>query len=167
LKFRFYSLLLLPALLFVAGCTTAPMLHPRPVAIPPGIAPMQVQHAIRRALIGRGWIIIGHRPGSYTAKLIGNSWSARIRVGYTVHDIRLYYLGSRGLDYHKTHVTTHKPPASPNWYDWNRKSAQRKGVQRKSVAIINRHWNNWVVALTHDLRTNLAVLAYGNGNTNR
>lgn len=162
MKFRFYLLLLLPVLLLLAGCTTAPMLHPQPVAIPAGISPLLVKQAIRKALIGRGWIITGHPPGSYTAKLTGNGWSARIRVSYTAHDIRIHYLGSRGLNYHKTSVTAHEQPASPNWYDWNRQSTPRKIAKRKPVEIINHHWNNWTVALVHDLRANLAALAYGN-----
>lgn len=119
--------------LAAAGCTTATMMRPAPIAVPPGVTRAQVAYAIRAALLGRGWTITGSGRSAYTAELTGGDWQARIRLPYDTHQVAIDYVSSTGLDH-----------------------ATKDGTE-----TINRHWNNWMVALTQAIRANLAAAAHG------
>ena len=121
------------AVLILAGCVTASMMHLRPIAVPASLSRAQVGHAIRQALVGRGWVITGAGKNSYTAVLTGHGWKATIRTPYNTQHVEVQYVSSRGLDHRK----------------------------ENGGETINHHWNNWMVALRHDIRANLSNEAYG------
>lgn len=129
----FRTILAFALVLAVAACTTAKMMHPAPVAVPSGLTRSQVATAVRAALIRRGWKITGSTANSYTAVLTGSDWEARIRTPYDTHQVGIEYVSSKGLKY-----------------------SEAAGTE-----TINRHWNNWMVALVHDIRSNLSAATYG------
>ena len=124
---------LVTAALILAGCATASMMHLHPIAVPASLSKTQVGHAVRQALIGRGWVITGAAGNSYTAELTGHGWKATIRTPYNTQRVEVRYVSSRGLDY----------------------------KNENGKESINHHWNNWMVALRHDIRANLSNEAYG------
>lgn len=121
------------AALMLAGCVTADMMHLHPISVPSRLNNAQVGHAVKKALLGRGWVITGTRPHAYTAVLTGDGWKAKVRAHYNTEQVVVRYVSSRGLE--------HK--------------------QQNGKETINHHWNNWMVALRHDIRANLSSEAYG------
>lgn len=120
-------------LLLLAGCTTAQMEHPGPIAVPNGLSHDQVAAAVKTSLVGRGWILTGSTDDSYTAMLTGGGWKATIRTVYDTKQVGIEYVSSTGLD----HTT------------------------RNGTEIINRHWNWWMHYLSHDIQAHLAAETYG------
>lgn len=121
------------AAMMLSGCVTASMMHLHPIAVPASLSKAQVGHAVHQALIGRGWIITSAASNSYTAELTGHGWKATIRTPYNTEHVEVRYVSSRGLDHEK----------------------------KNGNETINHHWNNWMVALRHDIRANLSNEAYG------
>lgn len=114
----------------VAACTTT-MMHPKPIEVPPGLSLAQVNTAVAKALLGRGWMITDATKHSYDARLSGDDWEANIRVKFNTERVIINYLSSKGLG--------HTP----------------------SNNVISFHWNIWMRNLEHDIPAQLAFQRYG------
>lgn len=122
------------ALTFIAaaliGCA-AVMTHPSAISVPSSLSMEQVGQAVRKALVGRGWMITSNTGHSYTAQLSGNGWQVTIKTPYNSQQVNIEYVKSYGLDYDTSGPQT----------------------------TINRHWNSWMAYLTQDISQNLARMA--------
>jgi hypothetical protein len=145
------------ALLLLAGCATDKMTHPQPVAVPAGLTQVQVGEAVKAALVGHGWVLTDSTDTSYTASLTGNGWEATIRTPYDTREIKIEYVSSKGLDHHLQKSSSQTGSCVYN-LTCNGTLSNESGGE---VEVINRHWNNWMTALTHDIRANLAKAARG------
>lgn len=77
----------------------AELVDPAPVAIPGDLTSVQVATEIKRALIGRGWIVNREQPGKIEASLHIRTHVARVAIHYSESQVSLTYLSSDNLDY--------------------------------------------------------------------
>jgi len=94
-------LLLLAALLFLPllAQAAAPLVDPDPVAVPAGLDQAAVAKEIKRALIGRTWVVSDERPGEMDATLNLRKHVARVTLAYDTRQVTLKYVSSENLDY--------------------------------------------------------------------
>lgn len=93
-----FALLALIALPFSAQAA-AELVDPDPVAVPKGLSMDTVASDIKRALIGRGWIVANEAPGKIDATLHLRSHVARVAIEFDESTVRLSYVSSDNLDY--------------------------------------------------------------------
>lgn len=114
----FKGMLVLLALFTLSGnvhARRAPLTDPDPVAIPAGLTAEQIAADIKRALIGRGWVVTGEAPGQIDSTLHLREHIARIQVTYDDQHVRLAYVDSNNLDYE---VQRGKPYIHSNYLGW-------------------------------------------------
>jgi hypothetical protein len=99
LRNRFVLILLLPILLMLTGWREAPLVNPDPIAIPAKIKSDQVSRIIKKALVGRKWIVSEDKPGAIKATLLVREHKARIAIDWNAKDIRISYIDSENLNY--------------------------------------------------------------------
>lgn len=126
-------LLVLSLVLFCgqAEARRAELIDPDPVAIPAGVTTEQVVADIKRALIGRGWVVTDEAPGQIESTLHLRSHVARIRVTYDDQHVRFAYVDSENLDYET----------------------------RRGEPYIHSNYLGWIGYLVSDLSTNMQVSA--------
>lgn len=120
------------ALLFVTtifGCTTTTMVRPGPINVPDSLSQQQVSEAVEKALLDKGWILTAKTADSYQAQLSGGGWQVTIRTLFNTRNVEIQYIKSRGLKYKK---------------------------EDNGEETINRHWNSWMIYLTHAIKDNLS-----------
>lgn len=122
--------LLLPvlALFMFAGpveARKAPLADPAPVAVPAGLTAEQVTKDIKRALIGRGWVVSEERPGEILATLNLREHVAKVRVTWDTREIRIAYVDSTNLEYSERKGTRY---IHPNYLGWVKNIATDMGT---------------------------------------
>lgn len=109
----------------------APLVDPDPVAIPAGLSQEKAVKDIKRALIGRGWIITAERPGEIDSTLNLRTHTAKIRVTWDAQTVRIAYVDSVDLDY----------------------------KERKGKRFIHPNYLGWISNIAKDMGTNLQLSA--------
>jgi hypothetical protein len=115
-------LLVLLSLLALSGTASAagvPLVDPMPILVPVGADERTVVQAIKRALVGRDWQVLGEQPGRIDADInVRNKHNARIRIDYNERDVQIRYVSSINLDYsmHTGSPTIHRN--YPRWINF-------------------------------------------------
>lgn len=91
------------------------LVDPDPVAVPAGLSAETISKDIKRALIGRGWVVAKEEAGRIDATLNLRSHVARVAIAYDSDKVSLSYVSSENLDYSekKGKRTIHK-----NYLSW-------------------------------------------------
>ncbi len=110
----------------------APLVDPPPVAIPAGLSPDKAVKDIKRALIGRGWIITAERPGEIDSSLHLRDHVAKIRVAWDAASVRIAYVDSVNLNYREKKG---KKFIHPNYLGWISNIAQDMGTNMQLSAM--------------------------------
>lgn len=99
----------------VGTVVAADLVDPDPIAIPGELTSQQAVVEIKRALIGRGWIISREAPGRIDATLNLRAHVARIAVTHGDGQVRVAYVSSENLKYREKNGrrTIHK-----NYLSW-------------------------------------------------
>ena len=86
-----------------SGCAYkhAPLVTPT-VTLPQSTSKDQMQQAVRKTLLNRGWKIDSETSGSTTAHIQQNKLFANIRVDYDEKQATVRHLDSKNLNYEKT-----------------------------------------------------------------
>jgi hypothetical protein len=129
---RFLLVLLLPLLLLTMAFRQSPLVDPAPIAVPAGLAEVQVGKAVKAALIGRGWTVAGEQPGSVNASLSRDEWVAKIRVDYSTQKVQIRYVDSTNLKYE---------------------------VKRDGTRLIHSNYMGWMQFLSGDIGRNLELIS--------
>lgn len=132
LRSRLALLALLPFLLLTMAFRQAPLVDPSPIHVPAGMTAVQVNKAVKAALLGRGWAVTGDQAGSVAAQLNGNDYVAKIRVDYDTTDVRIHYVDSTNLKYEV------KPDGSK---------------------LIHRNYMGWMKYLSQDIGKDLELIS--------
>jgi hypothetical protein len=93
------SLLLLPILFLLMAFRQAPLVDPAPIPVPARLDLVQVQKAVKQALIKRQWMILGDEPGKITASYDRREFTSRIGITYDRKQVQINYITSTGLKY--------------------------------------------------------------------
>lgn len=125
-----FALLALIALPFEAQAAKE-LVDPDPVAVPKGLSMDTVSTDIKRALIGRGWIVSHEAPGQIDATLHLRSHVARVAIEFDATAVRLRYVSSDNLDYR----------------------------EKKGKRYIHKNYLSWVGNVLSDLSKNLQLSA--------
>jgi len=112
---RLLLLLLLPLLLLTMGLRQAPLVNPPPIAVPAGMTDVQVGKAIKAALAGRGWAVIGEQPDAIEASLHLRKHVAQIHIAHDQQSVRITYVSSSELKYEQKRG---KPYIHKNYLGW-------------------------------------------------
>lgn len=75
------------------------LVDPAPVVVPKGISEKVLVKTIKKAFIGRNWMVEKEEDGKITAILYVRSHSARVVASYTAEQVQLSYMSSENLDY--------------------------------------------------------------------
>lgn len=75
------------------------LVDPEPVMIPSELSEKQVVTEIKRALVGRGWVVTGEKPGQLDASLSLRSHVARIAIEHGGDKVQIRYVSSDNLKY--------------------------------------------------------------------
>ena len=100
-------------------------IHQGSVPITGDYTPAQIQKAITKALINRGWQVTARKSGEVLSTLFIRRHMAKIRIIYDADAVRLEYVDSFNLGYRKH---------------------ERKGP------LIHRNYNNWIRNLEKDIQ---------------
>lgn len=130
LRVVLFALLALIALPFEAQAAKE-LVDPDPVAVPKGLSMDTVSADIKRALIGRGWIVSNEAPGRIDATLHLRSHVARVAIEFDQTAVRLSYVSSDNLDYR----------------------------EKKGKRYIHKNYLSWVGNVLSDLSKNLQLSA--------
>ena len=115
---RFRQVVVLLSLLCVVGVASArkaELVDPGPVAVPAGLSQEQVAKDVKRALIGRGWVVALEQPGHIESTLNLRTHVARIDIRYDTQQVKIAYVDSRDLDYKQKNG---KRWIHPNYLSW-------------------------------------------------
>lgn len=118
---RFRHIIVLLSLLLVAGAASAgkaELVNPGLVAVPAGLSEQQVVKDVKRALLGRGWVVALEQPGHIESTLNLRDHVARIDIKYDTHQIAIAYLDSDNLDYHEKNGKTWIHSNYLSWIDY-------------------------------------------------
>ncbi|HEY7873388.1 MAG TPA: hypothetical protein VIC31_11795 [Rudaea sp.] len=99
LRSRISLLLLLPALLLLMAFRQVPLVDPAPIAVPAKLSLVQVDKAVKQALVKREWLINSDQPGKLTATYARRDFSVQIGITYDTKQVQIKYLGSSNLKY--------------------------------------------------------------------
>lgn len=130
LRNRFFIICLLPVLLLLAGWREAPLVNPDPIAIPPKATSADVTRIVKKALVGRKWIVSEDKPGAIKATLLLRDHKARIAIDWDTKTIRISYLDSENLNY----------------------------VEKNGKKLIHQNYNSWINNLVVDISGELTLL---------
>jgi hypothetical protein len=130
LRNRFVLILLLPILLLLAGWREAPLVNPDPIAIPPKTSSAEVAKIVKKALVGRKWVVSEDKPGAIKATLLVREHKARIAIDWNAKDIRISYIDSENLNY----------------------------TEKKGEKLIHQNYNSWINNLVVDISGELTLL---------
>lgn len=130
LRNRFVIILLLPILLLLAGWREAPLVNPDPIAIPAKVSSTEVGKIIKKALVGRKWIVSEDKPGAIKATLLVREHKARIAIDWNAKDIRISYIDSENLNYE----------------------------EKNGKKLIHQNYNSWINNLVVDISGELTLL---------
>jgi hypothetical protein len=75
------------------------IVDPNPVLVPANMKSEDLVKNIKRALVGRGWVIEKESAGKIDAVLYLRSHVARVSLNYSDKDVKLVYVSSENLDY--------------------------------------------------------------------
>lgn len=107
------------SLLAFSGAASAggvPLIDPMPISVPAGVDDRTIVQAIKRALAGRDWQVLGEQLGGIDADInVRNKHNARIRIDYTEREITIRYVSSINLDYS---VQSGTPTIHRNYPRW-------------------------------------------------
>jgi len=84
------------AAVVTAGCTTTPLVDPRPIVAAPTAA--QTRTAILRTLVQSNWTVESERAGEIVAKYGSSDWTMVVAIEYADR-VSMHYVGSENLDY--------------------------------------------------------------------
>jgi hypothetical protein len=84
----------------VVGCRTAVLRNPDPISIESS-SQDQTRAIIKRSLARRGWVVTNEQPGQIDARLNVRAHVARISITYTADEVRIAYVDSENLKYHR------------------------------------------------------------------
>jgi hypothetical protein len=135
---RLLLLLLLPLLLLAMAFRQTPLADPPPINVPAGLTSIQVDKAIKGALIGRGWTVTAEQAGGIDSTLTGNDYVARIHVAYDTRQIRISYVDSTNLKYE---------------------------VKKNGQRMIHTNYMGWMRYLSGDIGRDLELISAGAGTT--
>lgn len=130
LRVALLVLLVLIALPFGAHAA-AELVDPDPVAVPKGLSMKTVASDIKRALIGRGWVVSTEAPGQIDATLHLRAHVARVAIVFDETSVRMRYVSSDNLDYR----------------------------EKKGKRYIHKNYLSWVGNVLTDLSKNLQLSA--------
>ncbi|MCK7592375.1 hypothetical protein [Pseudomarimonas salicorniae] len=82
-----------------SAMAAAELVDPDPLAVPAGVDGETVATEIKRALIGRGWVVTGEQPGRIDASLHLRAHVARVAISFDTESVRVNYVSSDNLDY--------------------------------------------------------------------
>ena len=91
------------------------------------VSQLDVEKAIKKALVGRGWKVQDTLPGVIKAKWFIRKHTAEIKIVFSKSDIRFEYVDSTNLRY----------------------------KEKKGVKMIHRNFNNWIHNLERDINVGL------------
>lgn len=102
-------------LAFSVSAQAAVLVNPDPVAVPAELNNKQIVTEIKRALVGRGWVVASEEPGTINATLNLRSHVARVAISYDAKQVHLAYVSSDNLKYKEKNGkrTIHK-----NYLSW-------------------------------------------------
>ncbi|HSX58694.1 MAG TPA: hypothetical protein VLF18_00710 [Tahibacter sp.] len=130
LRNRFVLILLLPILLLLAGWREAPLVNPDPIAIPPKTPSAEVAKIVKKALVGRKWVVSEDKPGAIKATLLVRDHKARIAIDWNAKDIRISYIDSENLNF----------------------------MEKDGKKLIHQNYNSWINNLVVDISGELTLL---------
>jgi len=96
---RTLSLLLLPVLFLLMAFRQEPLVDPQPIAVPSKLDVVQVEKAVKQALIKREWLIVSDEPGQITASYDRREFTTRIGITYDRKQVQINYIASTNLKY--------------------------------------------------------------------
>jgi hypothetical protein len=102
-------------LLAPASVAATELVDPDPIAIPAGLSSEQVTHDIKRALIGRGWVVTREEDGRIDATLNLRAHVARIAISHGEGQVRIAYVSSENL---KFRVKDGRRTIHKNYLSW-------------------------------------------------
>ncbi len=132
---RFRQFVVALSLLCVVGAAAArkaDLVDPAPLAVPAGLSDAQVTKDIKRALVGRGWVVAFEEPGHIESTLRLRDHVARIDITYDTATIKIAYVMSTNLDYKK---------------------------KKDGSAVIHGNYLSWIDNIVKDMDTNLKLTA--------
>lgn len=129
---RLLLLLLLPMLLLTMAFRQSPLVDPAPINVPAGLTTVQVEKAVKAALIGRTWNIAAVHADGIDAVLNGNDYQAKIHVAFDTHQVRITYVDSTNLKYE---------------------------VKKDGTRLIHTNYMSWMRFLSGDIGRNLQLVA--------
>lgn len=91
------------------------LLDPDPMVIPSELTEKQVVTEIKRALVGRGWVVTGEKPGQLDATLSLRSHIARIAIDHGDDKLQIRYVSSENLKYKESKGKRH---IHKNYLSW-------------------------------------------------
>ncbi|MBL8299915.1 MAG: hypothetical protein JNN30_16370 [Rhodanobacteraceae bacterium] len=130
LRSRFVLILLLPILLLLTGWREAPLVNPDPIAIPAKASSAEVARIIKKALVGRKWIVAEDNPGAIKATLLIREHKAKIAIDWDAKSIRISYVSSENLNF----------------------------SEKKGQKLIHQNYNSWINNLVVDISGELTLL---------
>ncbi|MFC5527463.1 hypothetical protein ACFPPA_17100 [Rhodanobacter ginsengisoli] len=96
---RWLLVLLLPLLLLTMAFRQTPLIDPPPIKVPAGMSAIQVNKAVKAALVGRGWAVTAEQADGVDARLTGNDYTASIHVAFDTQQVKISYVDSTNLKY--------------------------------------------------------------------
>lgn len=130
LRNKFLIIFLLPVLLLLAGWREAPLVNPDPIAIPSKATSADVARIVKKALVGRKWVVSDDKPGAIKATLLLRDHKARIAIDWDAKDIRISYIDSENLNY----------------------------LEKNGKKLIHQNYNSWINNLVVDISGELTLL---------
>lgn len=113
---RIFTLLGVMVLLSISLSLNAAILNdPEPMVIPPELTDKQVVTEIKRALVGRGWVVTDEKPGQLDASLSLRSHIARIAIEHGGDKLQIRYVSSENLKYKEKNGERH---IHKNYLSW-------------------------------------------------
>jgi hypothetical protein len=125
-------LLLLPLLLLTMAFRQAPLVDPAPINVPAAMSSVQVNKAVKGALLGRGWVVSNEQADGVDGTLNGNDYVAKIHVAFDTRQIRVTYVDSTNLKYE---------------------------VKKNGERLIHTNYMGWMKYLTGDIGRNLQLIS--------
>lgn len=96
-------LLLVPALVLLAGFRQVPLVDPQPIPVPANVNQAQVKQVVGMALSARGWRIVKNVPGEIDAVYDPRDFSVTIALHYNAQQVQINYVTSSNLRYEVKH----------------------------------------------------------------
>lgn len=131
MKYLLSLLLLTGSLLSNAVFAAAELVNPPPIVVPDDLSYEQIEKDIKRAMVGRGWLVEEESDGEITAVLRLRSHVARILIEYSSEKVNISYVSSENLKYR----------------------------EKKGKRTIHKNYLSWINNLASDINKNLQLTA--------